>query len=274
MNIQSKFEMPKIINDGRVDTFLEILFRIKEGHSIELSFKKTQTITPAGHALLFIILDAACEQKIFFKISDTHQKLNLHHLIYEASNPNVALRGFYDIKNLNIKRENLIVYGKSSSVAPEFIQMVESKFKDRLGEDQLWDVQLTFNELMQNTVDHSTAERYFLYAGVSDRNFEFGILDMGVTIPAKLEVKYRCKDDCEYLKKVFEEGVGTRRDRAGGLGLYYLFENVKKLKGRLVILSRDAQVRNNFGTRNYKASKLKERLSGTWCMANIPMEKK
>lgn len=274
MNIQSTFEMPKVINDGRVDIFLEILSIIKQGGNVHLSFEKTQEVTPAGYALLFILLDAACEQKILFKVSNIDEKLDIHPVILKASASNEVLKGFFDIKNLNIQRADLVVYGKSSSVAPEFIQMIESKFQKLLGEDFLWDVQLTFNELMQNAVDHSTAERYFLYAGKSGQNFEFGILDMGVTIPAKLETKYECKDDCEYLRKVFEEGVGTRRDRAGGLGLYYLFENVKKLKGRLVILSRDAQVRNNFGTRNYKASKLKKRLSGTWCMANIPMEKK
>lgn len=274
MNIQSNFEMPAIINDGRVDTFLDILSAIKQGHSLELSFEKTKKVTPAGHALLFILLDAASEQKIFLKISNLSESLNIHPTLLQASSLNEKIKGFFDIKILNIQKNNLIVYGKSSSVAPEFIGMLESKFKNLLGEDLLWDVQLTFNELMQNAVDHSTAERYFLYAGLSGKNFEFGILDMGVTIPAKLEIKYQCVNDCEYLKKVFEEGIGTRRDRAGGLGLYYLFENIKKLKGRLVILSRDAQVRNNFGTRNYKASKLKKRLAGTWCMANIPLEKK
>ena len=136
----------------------------------------------------------------------------------------------------------------------------------------MWDVTLIMNELMQNTVDHSTAERYYLYAGISDKNFEFGILDMGVTIPAKLETKYSLVNDKEYLTEVFQKGFGTRRDRPGGMGLYYLFENIKYLKGRLVILSRNAQVRLNFATRNYKSSDLKRRLSGTWCMANFPLE--
>lgn len=274
MNIKSKFLMPKSISDGRVDNFLEIIRSISAGENVELSFEKTKEITPAGHALLFILIDVASEHKVALKITNVSKSLELHDLIIKIGESGEALKGFFEITKLNLQRSSLLVYGKSSSIAPEFIEMLSNKFQNKLGEDRLWEITLTFNELMQNAVDHSTSERYFLYAGTSNSHFEFGILDMGVSIPAKLEVKYQCKDDCEYLKKVFEKGVGTRRDRPGGLGLYYLHENIKNLKGRLVIISREAQVRYNFGSRNYRASKLKEKLFGTWCMANIPLEQK
>lgn len=272
MNNISKFLMPINMNDGRLDGFIEIISAIRAGKGVELSFKKTKKITPAGYALLFILLDVACEQKVIFKVVDFKKAHNLHSIILSASDLNKSLNGFYNINQLNIHTSDFIVYGKSSSIAPEFIEKINEKFKNKLSEDRLWDVSLIINELMQNTVDHSTAERYYLYAGISDKNFEFGILDMGVTIPAKLETKYSLANDKEYLDKVFIKGFGTRRDRPGGMGLYYLFENIKDLKGRLVILSRNAQVRLNFATRNYKSTDLKKRLSGTWCMANFPLE--
>jgi anti-sigma regulatory factor (Ser/Thr protein kinase) len=264
--------MPKNMDDGRLDGYIEIISTIRAGRGVELSFKKTKEITPAGYALLFILLDVACEQKVIFKVVDFKKTHNLHSIILRASELNKSLNGFYNINQLNIQTADFIVYGKSSSIAPEFIENINQKFGRKLSEDLLWDVSLIVNELMQNTVDHSTAERYYLYAGISEKNFEFGILDMGVTIPAKLETKYSLANDKKYLSQVFTKGFGTRRDRPGGMGLYYLFENIKDLKGRLVILSRDAQVRLNFATRNYKSSDLKKRLSGTWCMANFPLE--
>lgn len=272
MNIESTIEMPKFIDDGRLDSLLDIIRNIKTGHDLTLSFDKTENITPAGHAILFTLLEVASEQKIKLKIQKVKKNLKLHPVFLGLQNASTALKGFYKIETLKIQEDNFLVYGKSSGIAPEFISQLEEKFKDKLSEDVLWNISLIINELMQNTVDHSTAERYFIYAGVNNDHFEFGILDMGVTIPAKLETKYQCSSDEEYLEKVFEKGIGTRRDRAGGLGLYYLFENIKDLKGRLVVLSRNAQVRKNFGTRNYKTSKLKYKLSGTWCMASIPLE--
>lgn len=274
MNIYRTFEMPKSISDGRMDLILEVMDTIRNGVSIDLSFEKTEEITAAGYAILFVIFEAVCEQKVAIKISHSRDRHKIPQQLLRASELEEPQRGFYDINKLQIERHNLIVYGKSSSIAPEFITKLESKFEKVLGEDRMWDVILIFNELMQNTVDHSTAERYFLYAGFTTNKFEFGILDLGVSIPAKLETKYRCSCDEEYLEKALVQGVGTRRSRQGGMGLYFLFENVKDAKGRLVILSRNAQIRKNFGTRNYKSSKLKKRLDGTWCMASIPLENK
>ncbi len=272
MDIQSTVEMPKFIDDGRLDGLLEIIKNIKTGHELTLSFVKTENITPAGHAILFALLEIASEQKIKLKIQNVKKNLKLHSVFLSLQNTTTVLNGFFKIETLRMQEDKFLVYGKSSGIAPEFLIQLEEKFKNILSEDVLWNISLIINELMQNTVDHSTAERYFIYAGVNKDHFEFGILDMGVTIPAKLETKYQCSSDEEYLEKVFEKGVGTRRDRAGGLGLYYLFENIKDLKGRLVVLSRNAQVRKNFGSRNYKTTKLKYKLSGTWCMASIPLE--
>ncbi len=272
MNNISKFAMPQTMDDGRLDSYIEIIDSIRSGVGVELSFKKTQEITPAGYAILFVIFDIASEQKVIFKLVDVKKKHNLHPVMLEVSNSNKALGGFYDINKLNIQALDFLVYGKSSSIAPDFIEKLNQKFEKKLHEDRLWDVTLIINELMQNAVDHSTSERYYLYAGITGKNFEFGILDMGVSIPAKLETKYLFENDRKYLEEVFTKGFGTRRDRPGGMGLYYLYENIKDSKGRLAILSRNSQVRLNFGTRNYKSSDLKKKLSGTWCMANIPLE--
>jgi hypothetical protein len=270
MNIKSRFLLPKKIDDGRLDLLLEIIASIKISKQLSISFEKTTSISPAGYAILFAIFDAACEQKISIDIQNL-TKNQLPPILQEHSKKKI--NGFIPIENASYENSQMIIYGKSASIAPEFIQKIENKFQNVLNEDRLWDVTLIFNELMQNTVDHSTAERYFLYAGINNKNFEFGLLDLGVSIPAKLETKYICQNDEEYLEHALLQGVGTRRNRTGGLGLYYLFENIKQAHGRLKIISRDAQIIKNFSTRNYLSSKLKHKLSGTWCMASIPVRK-
>lgn len=124
---------------------------------------------------------------------------------------------------------------------------------------------------MQNTVDHSTSERYFIYAGINEieNSFEFGVIDRGIGIPTKLETKYLETSDENYLKKALEFGIGTRRNRKGGMGLYYLFEILKEEKGKMVIISRNGQLRRYFNSRNIKSGSINRTLYGTWCMATI-----
>ena len=122
---------------------------------------------------------------------------------------------------------------------------------------------------MVNCIDHSTAERYYLYAGKEGREFHLGALDMGITIPAKLERKYSVKNDVELLEMSFEEGISTRRQRTGGFGLYQTFEHLKQNKGKLTMVSRNAQVRRYFNRRSVIKGPLKYTLDGTWCFARF-----
>ena len=130
----------------------------------------------------------------------------------------------------------------------------------------LFSIQLVFNELIQNAVDHSTSERYYVYFGIVDDEVHFGILDMGVTLPAKMEQKYDAKDDIEFLELSLKEGVTTRRLRTGGLGLFHTFEMIKNLEGKFVFISREGQIRRYFSQRKIRHLKLKHVLHGTWVM--------
>ena len=96
----------------------------------------------------------------------------------------------------------------------------------------------------------------------------------GVSIPSKLEGKYVETNDEVYLEKSLKVVIGTRRNRIGGVGLYYLFENIKSEGGKLVLINRNGQVRRHFGSRNIVRGKAKVPLRGTWCMARIPLEAK
>ena len=95
-----------------------------------------------------------------------------------------------------------------------------------------------------------------------------------MTIPAKLEQKYSLTDDTAYLAHSFEEGVSTRRQRQGGLGLSHTFDLVKDSGGTLIVMSRHAQIRRYFRNRKVVRGVLKQPLRGTWCFVKFPLTEK
>jgi anti-sigma regulatory factor (Ser/Thr protein kinase) len=273
MNIHTQI-MPVSISDERLDYLVELYSLVIHREKIILSFVKNKLISPAGMALLCNLLDAACEARCEIEVRDidtgNSQHIQFSKLVEELKRS----KSFLSSLKLQFENESSLNWFKVSSIAPEFIEKLNYKFSNVLTEDQKWTVSLLLNELMQNAVDHSTSERYFIYAGINQYDFEFGVIDRGVTIPAKLEVKYQIDNDQEFLKKSLEFEVGTRRNRKGGMGLYYFFEMLKDEKGKLVILSRDAQLRRHFAHKSAVSSDLKHRLYGTWCLARISLESK
>lgn len=275
MNIHTiDIEIPKSLTDERLDLMLLKLDEISQnkGCIVNFSLEKNEEISCAGYAVLMVLLDAVSEHKHKAKTSHVNVDKPIHLKLEDLASKSTD--GFMMMDDMNYIANDEIIIGKVSSIAPEFIQMLEHKFLKILGEENLWSIKLIANELMQNTVDHSTSERYFVYAGVMGDDFGIGVLDRGVSIPSKLESKYFENLDQEYLEKSLEIHIGTRRNRAGGIGLYYLFENIKKVGGKLVLISRNGQIRRHFSSRNVVKGKTKVPLRGTWCMARIPLEKK
>ena len=134
----------------------------------------------------------------------------------------------------------------------------------------MFDCKIILQELIQNAMAHSGAERHFVYGGLWGREIHCGVLDMGVSIPGKLRQKYPFANDIEAILLALREGTTTRRERAGGLGLFYFHDILKKNRAKLTIASGGAQVRFYFETRRSQKSALKHFLPGTWCFARLP----
>lgn len=272
------FELPQEIGDGRLDLLLEIfqyIWSSDQSKALVLDFSKTLSITPSGLAIMACLADCLRENSIVCRVQKLSDKIPsysfLSAILFNVPSGKTQLR---PIQEMAINLKDQILQGVSLAIAPGFLDKVDEKFNQYLSEDELWHVRFILNELMQNAKDHSTSERYYLYAGLEQGDFQFGVCDMGVTIPAKLEQKYSCTDDLEYLKKSLVSGVGTRRERSGGLGLSHMVEILRSQKGRLVIMSRKAQIRLYFERRKTEGSFLKYPLRGTWCMARLTKVKK
>jgi anti-sigma regulatory factor (Ser/Thr protein kinase) len=274
MNIDTQIILlPSEVSDSRHDTLICILKEIHSGRGIILDFSRVVKISPAGFAILQIIVDASCEHQTFLDFINISSSLSFCGKLKNILEIKKNTAHFLRMEDLSVVTSTSINIGKVGTIAPEFSQMVEDRFLKVLGEEKTWNINLVCNELMQNAVDHSSSERYFLYAGINGSDFEFGVLDRGVTIPAKMATKYQQQEDFSYINEALKLGVGTRRTRVGGMGLYYMFENIKDMKGKLVIESRYGHLRRHFNARKVNSSRLKNPLWGSWCMGRISLER-
>ena len=264
-----KIALPGEIGDGRVDLILRIFKEIKNNKNLILDWKRVQAISPAGFAILACLFDSIIENDVGVENVFVKKELkkypvikNILELKQYKKLPDPGIHNYYD--------ENGILQGcKTFDI--EFINNVLTGCGSDLSEEMTFSYRLISNELMQNTLAHSGAERFYVYAGKWDNDFHIGVLDMGVTIPAKMEQKYTCADDVKCLELALREGTSTRRERTGGLGLNHIFVLLKGHTGRLTILSRNAQIRRYFKRRVITKGELKFPLYGTWCFARFPL---
>ncbi|MBI5299805.1 MAG: hypothetical protein HY877_05885 [Deltaproteobacteria bacterium] len=269
--------LPEVIDDGRIDTILKLIHFAKiysnEKKELTLDWSKTKTLSPAGYAIMACVFDFLVEQKTAIKNRRISKKLLDIPVISNFKN----IKNFTTLSNPdinNIENISLMVKGVEGGINTLFTERLDEIFSDKISEDILYASKLIINELMQNSQDHSTAERYYMYAGLWNKEFHSGLLDMGITIPAKLEQKYIRQNDIAYLELSFEKGSSTRRQRTGGFGLHYFFEFLKKNEGKLTLVSRNAQIRRYFKTRRSQKNILKYPLPGTWCFARFSLEEK
>lgn len=263
----TKHSLPQTIDDSRIDNYLILIDKIKDQpSSIELQTKPSFLISPAGYAILCCLCDRALENQVVLRWK------NRSHLFLNQLESICKTKGLPNPENYNFETDTLLLAGNKAALNLGFIEKFEAKFA--LSEDLFFDCKLILHELMQNTQDHSGAERYFMYAGLWDSEIHLGILDMGVSIPAKLKQKYSRNNDLEYILLSMEEGSSTRRERMGGYGLYHFYEFLKKNRAKLTIASGQAQVRHYFQTGRSQKTPLKHFLGGTWCFARLPLTEK
>lgn len=264
--------MPSLFGDGRLDSILLAFHRItkseRRSEGFSLDWQRTKEFTPAGYAILAALIDSATEHQKEIRSIHASRWLSRLSLFQLLSQPKMG-RLLLPAEKLTLHQPALLS-ARDGAIDPLFTERMKELYGNQLGDDLLFHAQTILNELMQNAVDHAGAERYYLYAGVSENEFHLGVLDMGHSIPAKLERKYSSSDDRGFLELAFKKGVGTRRTREGGVGLWYVYDIVKRNQGRLVLISRGAQFRKYFQTRRSQINGLKHTLPGTWCMIRLP----
>ena len=269
MSVQN-FNIPSKFGSERLDTVIALLNALKGSKEVIIDWGAVKLVEPAGFTLISLIVDQAIEKNC--------------RLIHKNV-PQVLKEVLKEKTSLGKIKNTLPPPTSHDKVGPDSFQLccqgaIDMRYKEilinrfsGLDEDLRFSIQLVFNELIQNTVDHSTSERYYLYFGLLNDEIHFGVLDMGISLPAKLEQKYEAGSDEGFIELSVKEGPPTRRQRPGGLGLFHTFEIIKDLQGKFVLISRDGQIRRYFAQRKINRSKLKNRLNGTWAMFTFKNQK-
>lgn len=269
-----KLILPLSIDDGRIDWAIALINKIIEigetKKELNLDWRRVSNISPAGLAILACILDTRIEQRARIKNVFIPRRFKEIPVIQNFEKEFSSLPP----PSINNYESSGVLLKGAISLDVLFRERLEEKFSAVLSDELIFDVLLILGELMQNTIDHSTAERYYVYCGVWKNEFHAGLLDMGISIPAKMQQSYSCGNDLEYLKLALKEGTTTRRARTGGIGLTYFFDYLKRHEGKLTIVSRHAQIRRYFRTRRSQTNILKYPLRGTWCFARFPLGEK
>lgn len=266
-----KFSIPKVLGSERLDTIITLISLMRDQNEIILDWGKTEQIEPAGLAVLSVLLDQSIEKQCVIHHKNIpgkiKRKYSSHIFFKHKWQKELPLPNEHDFKD-----ESAFMLCCQGGIDLRYKEFLHQK-NYKIDTDLEFSVQLVLNELIQNAVDHSTSERYYLYFGKFEEEIHFGLLDMGVSLPAKMEQKYDAIDDIEYLELSLKEGISTRRQRTGGLGLFHTFEMIKERQGKFVFLSRDAQIRRYFSQRKVNRMTLKSRLSGTWVMFTFKNQK-
>lgn len=258
-----RFTLPKILGSERLDTVIEILESMRTISEIEVDWQNVSIIDPAGKAIISILIDQAIEKNcLLIHINLTDHLKKQHPLLKGLYKKN----GLPENTQHNFRDKSSFILCCQGGIDLHYKELLTTHFSQWLDEDTLFSIQLVVNELIQNAVDHSTSERYYIYFGILERYIHFGVLDMGVTLPSKMEQKYSAESDIDFLEMSLIKGVTTRRIRVGGLGLFHTLEMIKDVGGKFVFISRDGQIRRYFSQRKISRMKLKNRLYGTWVM--------
>lgn len=259
-----RFLVPKIFGSERLDTIVSLISSMRDYTEITIDWANVEQIEPAGLVIMSIILDQAVEKKCSIQnknIPTSLRKKYSNHIFFKSEvGDSLPIPRAHDFKD-----ESSFTLCCQGGIDLRYKELLSQK-DYKIDPDLEFSIQLVFNELIQNAVDHSTSERYYLYFGKIKEEIHFGLLDMGVSLPAKMEQKYNASDDVEYLELSLKEGISTRRQRTGGLGLFHTFEMIKEQQGKFVFISRDAQIRRYFSQRKVNRMTLKSRLNGTWVM--------
>lgn len=258
------------LGDGRVDSFLKIFSSLRDTGDLTVHCQRLKRITPAGLAMLACLYDFVVEQKVkltFTGIPKAFRTLPvLNNLEKNVSLERLPNASFHDYIGTYGS-----LLGRGPSISGDMASLLHQNFSNLLSDSLLFHAQLLTNELMINSVDHSTAERFYWYAGIYREELHLGVLDLGIGIPLKLKQKYQEDDDANYLELATKRGITTRRNRPGGLGLNNIALSLKNHDGRLTILSQGASLRKYYKRRKQEKKELKYPLYGTWCFTRTPL---
>lgn len=260
LNLPSKFG-----DSTHLSRLVDYQNLLRESRTIKWNWKETKIIQAAGCAILGSLSEIAIESGC--KIKNLGIKKHLKNKKYAIHFAAQANQKSFELSTWQTLEKDFVFFGTSGKVTTVFHDYLDQYFQ--LSDEENYNVRLIISELISNSVDHSGADRYFVYIASYKHEILLGVLDMGVSIPKKLSQKYDFESDLESLKQAIKLGVSTRRERVGGRGLNVVFEILKNTKGVLTMMSGRAAIRRYFNNTAVKSYSFNHPLRGCWVFCRL-----
>ncbi len=262
MNKVNEFFLTKSISEGSTESILRIIDAMLSGaKKLRLNWSETEEVTPGGVALLMLLYDLACERGI--KIDSVFASKKLKECPIIARLSDVRESQLCDATAMSFTVDGGQYFCLENKLPKDLLPLGGDPFDDA-------DRSLLFRELTQNAIDHSSSERFYAYQAIYNNELCIGVLDLGVGIAPKLKNHFNFASDLDYIEAALEKGSTSRRLRQGGVGLYLVSQLVKRLLGRMVILSGEGQLRRYYANRRIDRKTTKFRTPGTWIFITVP----
>lgn len=261
----NEFFLTKTISEGSTESILRIIDCILSGgKKLRLDWSEVEEITPAGAALLMCLYDLASERGV--KVDSVFIKQAIKQWPIVARLVKCREESLISAAELNFEFADGQYFCLENELPANLKPMVLDPFEHA-------DLSLLVRELALNAIDHSSSERFYAYQAVYGEEICLGVLDQGVGIAAKLKNYFNFADDLDYIEAALEKGSTSRRLRQGGEGLYRVSQMVKRLNGRMAILSGEGQLRRYYANRRIDRKSTKFRVPGTWVFITMPLKK-
>ncbi len=155
----------------------------------------------------------------FFRLSDEEHKIESSHV--------------------QLRRLDAIDYLLTEQIVKVF------DFAITMSENLQGSLTLAINEIMTNAFDHSGSQKgcyVCAQAYEEDDIIRLCVADFGVGLLTRLAPKYsQLTNSYEAIKLAVQEGITTRSQQAGGLGLWHIQRFIRVNKGKMCILSGDGK---------------------------------
>lgn len=253
--------------------FSNILFKLYESaksipdEDVMFDLTQTELLTPVGIVLLTTTIKA-CQsrgKKCFYKAPNDPA---LKTFLTEAGfHKHFELDGYGQMPEFTIQSGHIHLQ-KRQGIAPALIDnLIEIlDFHLHISPGLKGSLQMSLLEVMTNVVDHSGVEEYYFCSRnyPERRQIRLCMADMGKGIPCSLRAVIKGRiNDSDMIVKATEEGVTTRSQSNGGMGLTHIMRFLKVNKGQLCIISGNGKVFWKFDQGKIQKQTMKTAYKGT-----------
>lgn len=232
---------------------LNFFFKLKnrELPNFYLSFHNTKEVDMLGVLLIYKLLEYSVSENCFITpriflpkhIKQEMKFYGFHDLISELMTGNDTIKEFENLK-LDVKKDFFIAPIALIKGTNQSSKILNQKYYPQISEYYGYEsislmIFQLFTELYSNFSSHALDETKSIMVAHGNHNrIEIACADTGIGIITSMKNTYNTKSDFDIVRNAVSKGITSKPDTNHmGYGLWYVDEVVKRLNGKLHIIT-------------------------------------